>query len=420
MKKQLVKITAFLLIILYVATSVSFAANDLKVQYYFSPGIMDDTNGEIVVDVNIRNFDAAVPNYYGDICGVTFGFEYKKDKFDIKTLDNGTVDITLDDETLIKNLSDVEITSEPGRVNITFIDSTLEKNLINTDGTLLRFTLISNNPRAFWNSNDRYPLTFSHGSLGLVMFNTRNANVSSFTKLEGIDYMVGAYNTPPAIYEPIVPDVEEETEEDVPVVPDKGETSDKNDSSDNKTEAPDVSVDNEKEEDNKDNESSTGSTGSFKPSGVPSTTTPVTSGGGSYKPINGTKVPANADAYRYIVSFKADSTDIIVGSETKATDAKSYSQNGRMMVPMRYFAENVGMTVDWDGDQLIASAYGNFKSLKILEKDCIVYVNAVKVNPAIPPINLEGRFFISSDVIAALYPNAKIVETTDAITIYIP
>ncbi|MEE1049208.1 MAG: hypothetical protein U0M60_17530, partial [Clostridia bacterium] len=121
MKKQLVKITALLLIILYVATSVSFAANDLKVQYYFSPGIMDDTNGEIVVDVNIRNFDAAVPNYYGDICGVTFGFEYKKDKFDIKTLDNGTVDITLDDETLIKNLSDVEITSEPGRVNITFI-----------------------------------------------------------------------------------------------------------------------------------------------------------------------------------------------------------------------------------------------------------------------------------------------------------
>ena len=90
---------------------------------YFSPGIMNDTNGEIKVDVNMRNFDVAVSKSLGKVCAVTFSFEYDKQQFDILT-DEGLPKIILDNNTLVKNKDDIESKFDDNFITFTFMDST--------------------------------------------------------------------------------------------------------------------------------------------------------------------------------------------------------------------------------------------------------------------------------------------------------
>ena len=108
MIKRLKPIFAILLAITVLCSATVFAnAEQPKLQLYFSPGIMNDTNGEIKVDVNMRNFDVAVSKSLGKVCAVTFSFEYDKQQFNIMTEDN-LPKVILDDKSLVKNKADIE------------------------------------------------------------------------------------------------------------------------------------------------------------------------------------------------------------------------------------------------------------------------------------------------------------------------
>ena len=158
---------------------------------------MNDTNGEIKVDVNMRNFDVAVSKSLGKVCAVTFSFEYDIQQFNILT-DEGLPKIILDNNTLVKNKDDIESKFDDNFITFTFMDSTLKDNLIDKDGTLFSFVLISKNPKTLWNSFDKYPLRFKADSIGIVTYSD-SYTVGKVFNVEGIDISVGGYNVAPTM-----------------------------------------------------------------------------------------------------------------------------------------------------------------------------------------------------------------------------
>ena len=198
MIKRLKPIFAILLAITVLCSAtVSANAEQPKLQLYFSPGIMNDTNGEIKVDVNMRNFDVAVSKSLGKVCAVTFSFEYDIQQFNIMTEDN-LPKVILDDKSLVKNKADIESKIEDNSITFTYMDSTLKDNLIDKDGTLFSFVLISKNPKTLWNSFDKYPLRFKADSIGIVTYSD-SYTVGKVFNVEGIDISVGGYNVAPTM-----------------------------------------------------------------------------------------------------------------------------------------------------------------------------------------------------------------------------
>ena len=196
--------------ILFVLTSVVFstlsvlAANTVKMQMFFSPGMLDVTSGELSVDVNTWNYSKVKHESLGSICGITFAFDYSLEGFKLKVDEEGNPAVFLDENTLVKSESDLSVREiAPGRVLVTYLDESLKNGLINSDGTVLRFTLISNAPTAFWNSVTTYPIRFVPGSIGFVMFHEQNG-VRRLYDVEGIDNVIGAYNLPPSLIPPTV------------------------------------------------------------------------------------------------------------------------------------------------------------------------------------------------------------------------
>ena len=171
-----------------------------KLQLYFSPHVMNDITGEITVDANIRNINVALAKHLGSICAVTFAFNFNREKFDIKTNDNG-VDVSLNEGAMVKSINDIEskIDSESENVTITFMDSTLMDNLIDNEGTLFSFTLVSKDPKSLWNSFDTYPIRFVENSLGVITYSLDDYSVGRAYNVEGIDVNVGGYNTAPLL-----------------------------------------------------------------------------------------------------------------------------------------------------------------------------------------------------------------------------
>ncbi len=186
------------IVMLLSVASVS-ADSGHKFQIFFAPHVMNDTTGEIAVDVNIRNYNIAVHNIYGDMCGLTFSFEYNSDNFKIKRDANKNIELIAGEGKLLKDLSVAEIKENGNVITFTFADTSFENNVINKDGTLFSFTLISKETKKFWNSFDRYRLNFVPGSIGVVTYNKQSRKVSSFYNFEGLDCTVGAYNGVPAV-----------------------------------------------------------------------------------------------------------------------------------------------------------------------------------------------------------------------------
>ena len=321
------KIMAVLTALLICASSkYAFAAPGVKLQLYFAPHIMNDITGEITVDVNVRNFDAAVPDYLGTMCGVTFSFEYDAEQFDIKNDKNGVPEVIVDENTMVASAADIESKSNTNRVTFTFMDSTLMNNLIDSDGTLFKFTLISKNVSALWNSNDTYPIRFVAESIGTVMYDVNKYQVNSFYGAEGIDGKVGGYNIPPTL------------------------------------------------------------------------------------------IPKSVDKH---LTFTDDSTEFSVDGETAAMDVPAVVKEGKPMIPVRCLAESRGMDVEWNGDVMVASAYGDCRTLKILQESGRIYINSAVYTPEVAPFEENGRIYISGDTITALC-GAEVTENNGAVTIYIP
>ena len=200
-KRGLKRVTAsaMVLAVVLLCGNVLAAENGSKMQFYFVPQTMNDVTGEVVVDVNLRNFGIAVPKSMGDLCGFTFAFTYDDTQFDLQTDENGNIAVFLDDKTLVRAPSDLETAVDGNKITVDFMDGTLNERLICGDGTLFRFRLTAKNVIAMWNSVKYYPLRFVAGSVGAVTYRTDNATVGSCYSVEGIDGKVGAYYLPQAI-----------------------------------------------------------------------------------------------------------------------------------------------------------------------------------------------------------------------------
>lgn len=171
-------------------TADVFAADNVKLQVYLEAEIMDESTGEIPINVCMRNFEVAIPDYMGDICGLSFKFTYDADNFKIKQND-GKAELY---GGIVENIADVEFEEDNGVVSVIFLDSTLMDNLAGRDGTLFGFTLVSANPKKLWNSFDTYPLRFVPGTVGAAAYNVETYDVSGVYNIEAIDTSVGGYN----------------------------------------------------------------------------------------------------------------------------------------------------------------------------------------------------------------------------------
>lgn len=330
MIKRLKPIFAILFAITILCSARIIAdAEQPKLQLYFSPGIMNDTNGEIKVDVNMRNFDVAVSKSLGKVCAVTFSFEYDKQQFNIMTEDN-LPKVILDDNSLVKNKADIESKIEDNSITFTYMDSTLKDNLIDNDGTLFSFMLVSKNPKALWNSFDKYPLRFKADSIGVVTYSD-TYTVGKVFNVEGIDINVGGYNIAPTLA---------------------------------------------------------------------------------------------AKSVGKNITFTENESNVKVDDFTQDTDVSPYIQNGEMMIPVRYLTENLGMSVEWNGDILTAAAYAEYKTLKIDMKTKSIFVNSAKVykdsGETVKPEELSDRIFVPASLVKYLYPNSTITSSDNSVTIYVP
>lgn len=202
MKNRLVRFSSVLILIVILFTAATaFAADQVNLQLFFDPEVMNDVTGEIVVDVNLKNFNIAADGFLGNICGVAFSFKYNAEKFEIKKTDAGLVETIVDENTLVKSAGNIEceVDEATGNVSYTFMDASLGNNLISADGTLFRFTLISKEIGKFWNSSERYPIRFIPGSIGVVTYNLKTHTVGTIYAVEAIDGFIAAYNNPPTL-----------------------------------------------------------------------------------------------------------------------------------------------------------------------------------------------------------------------------
>ncbi len=316
MKKIIMKSLVFVLILLMVFSSINiFAQNNIKLQLYFEPKIMDDTTGELVVDVKIRNVGVAIPSYMGDISTLAFGFEYDSEEFDILKDDKGNVIFEVDDTTLVKSKEYISFKVNGNKANFDFLDTTLSKNLIDTDGTVCSFTLKSKRPSVFWHSGNKYPLRFTPASVGVVAYHLPSYSVNSFTNYEALDAMVGPYNLPPTL------------------------------------------------------------------------------------------TPKKVDKH---LSFTVGSPNIIVDGTSVVTDATTFIKDAEIMIPYRYFAESIGMKVEWDDKLMLAGAYTDYKSLVVSTARNEVYINSLLYKDSVSPVVIDGRTYISTKLVSALFEDATV------------
>ncbi len=204
MKKIVIRSFVLLLLLILFCSSSVIAAPSPRLQLYFAPGIMNDATSEIPVDVHLKNYNLAIYDALGQICGITFSFQYNTEQFRLKENEDGSPEILLSEQTLLLSASDITFADKDGVVSFTFLDNTLGKRLIGQDGVLFRFTLLARGGLGFYNSTSRYPLRFVPGSLGIVTYETTEKNVNPFYRVEGIDINVGAYNAQPTL---LVPEV---------------------------------------------------------------------------------------------------------------------------------------------------------------------------------------------------------------------
>lgn len=314
-------------VMMFSMISVNAVSENLKL--YLEPQIMNDTTGYLDVKVNMKNFDAAGHLTYGDIYHLGFSFTYDTNAFSINTCEDGSLDVAVNENTLIKSIDVIKtkVDAEKGIVDFEFDVPKSSENSIGSDGTLFNFTLKSKNVREFWNSFDKYPIRFDYKS---IRVNTYNYLVSKEYELKNViayDCNVGAYNK----------------------------------------------------------------TDTLEP-----------------KSVNKT------------VEFSADSNYVTVDGEKTETDAKPYIKDDMLMVPVRYLVENIGMEIEWSGEEMLASAYADYITLKISMMDNKTYINAALVDMKTMPEEIDGRIYVPVTIVSKLYPFSTCTVDGDTAVIYVP
>lgn len=321
------KIIAIFTLLILVFTSMGVSAGNRNLQFYLAPQIMNDSTGEIIVDVKVKNFTSMDSEYFDEIKAVSFAFTYDKENFSPVTTDNGQMKFIADEGTLLNSIDDISsvIYPDKGQIEFTYLNKG-EKEIV-SDGVICRFILKARYATKLWNSFDKYPLRFVQGTIMAIAHNTESSSVKVIDNAEGIDTSVSGYNVAPSL--------------------------------------------------------------------VPS-------------PIDTT------------VGFTVGLAEYEKNESVFETDAVPYVEDDVLMVPMRFLAEGIGMNVEWQGDAMLAAAFGEYRTLRVSLYNNAIYLNSAKYNSSKPPVEINGRIYIPIDVVSALYDNAKIEFDGNKAEVYIP
>ncbi|MBQ4557599.1 MAG: leucine-rich repeat protein [Clostridia bacterium] len=88
-----------------------------------------------------------------------------------------------------------------------------------------------------------------------------------------------------------------------------------------------------------------------------------------------------------------DSTNALVSGNSVTTDVPPIIENNRTMLPARFVAEALGATVSWDAPTRTATIEGNGVTVKITVDSTIAYVNGEKVTLDAPAFIRDNRTY---------------------------
>ena len=88
-----------------------------------------------------------------------------------------------------------------------------------------------------------------------------------------------------------------------------------------------------------------------------------------------------------------DSTDATVFGKAATTDVAPIIVNDRTMLPSRFVAENLGATVTWDAEARKATIAGNGVTIELIIDSDIAYVNGEAVTLDSPAFIRNDRTY---------------------------
>lgn len=117
-------------------------------------------------------------------------------------------------------------------------------------------------------------------------------------------------------------------------------------------------------------------------------------------------------------SIFAQDISIVINGKTMETEDKPYIKEGRTLVPIRLISENLGIQVDWDGDnrEVLLTKGGDSIRLPIM-KD-YYYLNDEMIKTEISGEITNSRTFVPVRLIAELF-GSKVDWNNDTRTVLI-
>lgn len=103
------------------------------------------------------------------------------------------------------------------------------------------------------------------------------------------------------------------------------------------------------------------------------------------------------------ITFTYGSSEMIVNDTVVEMDVAPLQMEGTTWVPVRFFAEAVGMDVLWDEETQTVSLYYPYKSTYVILGTDKIYINAVEHSELQPPYSENDRTYLSVEAIKAIF-----------------
>lgn len=116
--------------------------------------------------------------------------------------------------------------------------------------------------------------------------------------------------------------------------------------------------------------------------------------------ITDTITPVKAKCER--ISFSPNSTGFIADGELKQFDVMPYIKKNRTYMPIRFIAEHLGASVEWNADTGVATIRSEEAVLTITHKSKIMTINGVDYKMDVQPEIVDGRMMAPIRYIAEL------------------
>lgn len=126
---------------------------------------------------------------------------------------------------------------------------------------------------------------------------------------------------------------------------------------------------------------------------------------GGYNSFPDFELPENGDK----IEFKSGVSAVYINGGAKETDAAPYVKD-EFMIPLRPFAEAIGMDISWDGDNKCVSLFYPYISAYFDMKDGDIYINAKQRTDLNKAEIVNDRTFVPLSTVQAVFGERLKVE----------